>query len=85
MAKDNRRKPRKALKATAFVYTMDGWPVGECKTLDVSETGAKLIWTSPDDIPPEFLLSLSPNGKVRRHCQIKWREADKIGVRFVLE
>jgi len=85
MPKDNRRKSRKALKTTAFVYTIDGWPVGECKTLDVSETGAKLIWTSPDDVPPEFLLSLSPNGRVRRRCQIKWREADKIGVRFVLE
>jgi hypothetical protein len=67
------------------MYTIDGWPIGRCKTVDVSEIGAKLIWTCPDDFPPEFFLSLSPNGKVRRRCQIKWREADKIGVRFVLE
>jgi hypothetical protein len=85
MRSENRRKPRKAVRAVGFIYTIAGSPIGECNTLDISETGAKLKWTCPADIPPEFLLSLSRNGKVRRRCHLRWREADKIGVRFVLE
>jgi hypothetical protein len=84
MSKDKRRKPRKMVSAVGFIYTIDGWPIGECKTLDISETGAKLIWTCGEEVPPEFLLSLSKDGKVRRHCHLKWHEGEKIGVRFVL-
>jgi hypothetical protein len=83
MAKDQRKKDRRPVSAVAYVYTIDGWPVAECKTQDVSETGAKLIWTSSEEVPSEFLLSLSRDGKVRRRCLVKWREADKIGVKFV--
>jgi hypothetical protein len=83
MAKEQRRKDRRTVKAVAFVYSLDGWPIGECKTLDVSETGAKLTWNSPEELPSEFLLSLSRDGKVRRSCHVKWREADKVGVKFV--
>jgi len=85
MSRDNRKKPRRSVNAVAFIYTIDGWPIGECKTLDISETGAKLMWTSPDDVPVEFLLSLSRDGKVRRRCQLKWRQDNKIGVRFTLK
>ena len=84
MSKDNRRAPRKLVNTFAFIYTVDGWPIGECKTVDMSSTGAKLVWTSPDDVPAEFLLSLSRDGKVRRRCHVKWRAADKIGVRFIV-
>ena len=85
MRNENRRKTRKTVKTVAFIYTIDGWPIGECNTVDMSETGAKLQWRCPSEVPPEFLLSLSRNGKVRRLCHLKWRKADKIGVRFVFE
>ena len=84
MSRDNRRKPRKAVTRTAYIYTIDGWPVGECKTIDMSDTGAKLLWTSDEEVPPEFILSLSKDGKIRRRCHVKWHEAQKIGVQFVM-
>ena len=84
MAKDNRRKPRKTVRAPGFIYTIDGWPIGECKTLDISETGAKLQWTGSDEVPDEFFLSLSRDAKVRRRCNVKWRESNKFGVQFVV-
>jgi hypothetical protein len=85
MFSEQRRKTRKPISAVAFIYTLEGRPIGECGTLDISETGAKLKWAAEGELPPEFLLSLSRNGKVRRRCHLKWREPDKIGVRFVLE
>jgi hypothetical protein len=85
MSRDNRRKPRKSLKAAAFIYTIDGRPISACSMLDVSESGAKIISSTPEDLPPEFLLSLSRDGRVRRRCQLKWRDGSKIGVQFTLD
>ena len=28
----------------AYLYTTDGWPLGECQIKDVSDTGAKLLY-----------------------------------------
>jgi hypothetical protein len=84
MPRDQRKKSRRNITATAYIYSVDGWPIGECKTLDMSETGAKLAWTSEEEVPPEFLLSMSRDGKVRRRCCVKWRTPDSIGVKFVV-
>jgi hypothetical protein len=85
MSFEHRKKPRKPIKAVGFIYSMDGWPIGECSTLDISESGAKIMLPLTDDLPPEFLLSLSRDGRVRRRCQLKWRDGDKIGVRFAVD
>jgi hypothetical protein len=85
MSRDNGKKPRKSIKLAAFVYTIDGWPISDCRTLDISESGAKIVLSTPDDLPLEFLLSLSSDGKVRRRCQLKWRDGNKIGVQFTFD
>ena len=85
MFSEHRRKPRKSINALAFIYTVEGRPIGACSTLDISETGAKLLWACAGELPPEFLLSLSKDGKVRRRCHLRWQEGDKIGVRFIFE
>jgi len=85
MSGDNRRKTRKPFQTFAFIYTIDGRPLGNCRTLDVSESGAKLVPFTADDLPAEFLLSLSTSGSVRRHCQVRWRDGEKIGVRFIFD
>ena len=82
-AKIKRKNARRLIQAVGYIYTIDGWPIGECTTLDMSDTGAKFVWTSSEELPREFLLSMSRDGKVRRHCILKWRENDKIGVQFV--
>jgi hypothetical protein len=73
------------MSVIAFIYTIDGWPIGECKTIDISEGGAKIMWSSSEEVPIEFFLSLSKDGKVRRHCQLKWRAGNEIGIRFTLK
>ena len=51
--------------------------------LDVSATGAKLRPKLPDAVPHEFVLVLSRDGGLRRHCMVAWRAGTTMGVRFV--
>jgi hypothetical protein len=83
MAWDLRKSPRQRVHAVAFLYTTDGWPLGECRLKDISTGGAKLAVSIAGEVPNEFLLALSRDGSVRRRCQIAWRAETQIGVRFV--
>lgn len=50
--------------------------------LDVSDDGARIKLVAAEELPEEFLLSLSRDGKVRRRCELRWRKNDTLGVRF---
>jgi PilZ domain len=82
VSENNRKKQRKPVSMAGFIYTIDGWPISECKMLDISEGGAKLSLSSSETVPDEFLLSLSRNGNVRRRCHLRWRKEGVFGVRF---
>jgi hypothetical protein len=83
MSKALRKTPRRPVNAVAYLYTTDGWPMGECRLKDVSAGGAKLIHSIADELPNEFFLSFSRDGRVRRRCQLAWRGESQMGVRFV--
>jgi hypothetical protein len=51
--------------------------------LDVSATGARLRFDRTSELPDEFTLLLTKDGRVRRRCQIVWRNEDLVGIRFV--
>jgi hypothetical protein len=82
MSREKRKSARRKLAVRVFLYTTTGWPIGECQMRDVSETGARLAHLPEDDLPNELLLSLSRDGRVRRHCALMWRTDREIGVRF---
>jgi hypothetical protein len=84
MTANGRKKSRKPISMVGFIYTVDGWPITECKMLDISEGGAKLTPSKPETLPEEFLLSLSRDGKVRRRCHVRWQAEGVYGVRFML-
>jgi PilZ domain len=83
MSADKRRSPRKKIAAVGFLYTTDGWPLGECSLKDISAGGARFSHSLSEELPAEFFLSLSRDGKVRRRCEVRWRENNQVGVRFV--
>ena len=78
-----RKAPRRAVGVVAYLYTTDGWPIGECRMCDVSAGGARFVHAISDELPAEVLLSLSRDGRVRRLCQVVWRKDNEIGVRFL--
>ena len=82
MSIEKRKSARRTLALRAFLYTPDGWPLGECKLRDISATGARLTSLPEDDLPARFLLSLSRDARVRRTCTVKWQNDEEIGVQF---
>jgi hypothetical protein len=83
MPKEQRRAPRRAMDVLSFLYSLDGWPLGECRVKDMSIGGARLAHAISDELPDQFLLSFSKSGTVRRQCQIAWRKEKEMGVRFL--
>ncbi len=82
MPREKRKSARRPVSAAAFLYTSDGWPIGACQMIDISQNGAKLTVPVTDELPPELIISLSRDGKVRRACHLIWQKDDTVGVRF---
>jgi PilZ domain len=83
MSSDKRKFPRKKINAVGFLYTAEGWPLGQCQIKDISTGGARVVHALSDEIPGEILLALSRDGKVRRRCEVRWRKEKELGVRFL--
>jgi hypothetical protein len=50
---------------------------------DISGSGAILVRELDEDLPTQFLLSLSRNGVVRRRRRVVWQNEKQLGVRSV--
>lgn len=77
---DHRTSPRlRTLKGGLIIFGTA--PAIDCVIRNMSKTGA-LLAVNPVGIPDEFSLVIKPEMK-KRACQVIWRSADKIGVRFI--
>src|SRR5262245_4838439 len=80
----NRRKfVRRSLGYPAKIVAKDGSWGRNCRVLDVSDGGAKLVTEEPVKLPADFVLALSINGKAARRCHVSWVEGCEIGVEFI--
>jgi PilZ domain len=80
----NRRKfGRQPVSYPAKLIATDGSWGRNCRLIDASESGARLITEEPIELPQEFLLALSP--KSARRCELRWIEEREVGVAFVRE
>lgn len=83
----NRQKRRFRRKFFERVVTLDlgdSSAATSCEIIDISDGGARLrpLMRAPGSLPARFTLLLSACGKVRRNCEVIWRSADELGVRF---
>ncbi len=81
MRKKARQNPRRKFTAEGMIY-QDGKPFVRCKLSDVSHNGAKLEFDKNIELPSKFVLSLTPDGSVRRDCTLIWRLSNSVGVQF---
>jgi hypothetical protein len=81
---DKRRMRRHTLRYAAWVAVGDDSPAKACMVADVSETGARIELESPGDLPKEFWLLLSRDGKVRRRCELVWQTGEQVGARYLM-
>ncbi len=80
---ENRRKSgRRPLNYPAKIVASDGSWDRDCRMVDVSAGGARLVVAEPLDLPADFTLALGP---IARKCQLRWNEDCEVGVLFVRE
>jgi hypothetical protein len=78
-----RRKPRRQFHYHARILTEEQGSPSACEIADISETGARIVLESDQELPRRFVLILAASGDARRVCQVVWRTGLTIGVRFV--
>ena len=75
---------RSAIRQRTFkggsISPVEGAPT-ECLIRNLSETGACLEVSNPTGIPDNFKLIIRPE-IITRSCEVAWRSAQRIGVRF---
>ncbi len=82
MSKESRKHVRRVVRQPAAILN-DGSILSECMVLDVSASGAKIEIKAPNEVPEQFILLLSRDGKVRRQCQVIRRSEADVGVQFI--
>jgi hypothetical protein len=83
MGAEHRSAPRHDLRWQCLIVDMAGEIVGRCTVVNVAISGARIMTKEAAEVPENFVLILSKNGGVRRHCEVVWRKKSDIGVRFV--
>jgi hypothetical protein len=83
MGFDKRKSPRRAVHLQAMIARSDSSFLALCKTIDMSASGARLEPKQQVEIPDEFLLVLSRDGRLVRRCKTVWRSRGQVGVRFL--
>jgi hypothetical protein len=80
---EQRRSIREHVHFSAWIDIGDGSKLRDCTVLDVSEGGARIILSSPVELPKEFWLVLTKVRSRRRHYRRIWRSDTQVGVSFL--
>jgi hypothetical protein len=82
--KTNQRKsPRRMRGHAAWISFADKVGCHDCRVLDLSQEGAKLLADVVTPIGSRLFLSSEPRRFDRRECEVMWQKNRTVGVRFV--
>lgn len=82
MTSNRRKAVRRAIGYGAKIVAIDGSWERDCRVVDVSDSGAKLTIQEQSDLPKDFILALSTDGRATRQCHVMWVKDSEIGVVF---
>ena len=74
------REVRRARHVSAWV-NVEGRADCECKVMDISKHGAKVVVEIPSAVPDRFELAFFQGGQ-KRACEVVWRRVKMVGVKF---
>jgi hypothetical protein len=80
---ESRKNPRRPVRQGAWIFPGGGSASIPCVMMDLSVSGARLKVDPGTELPPQFILVLSRDGRLNRHCQTMWRDQDMLGVQFL--
>lgn len=77
-----RKQPRRQFRYDARIITDKRAPPLPCSIADISDLGARLVLQRDSELPEEFVLLLTANGRAQRRCRMIWRTDLTVGVAF---
>jgi PilZ domain len=82
--KDQRSARRRPTNRLAKICHEEGGSEVYCRIVDISDGGARLMLTRhlPLELPDQFMLFLSLDGRVSLPCNVVWRDARQVDVKF---
>jgi hypothetical protein len=78
---ERRRAPREKMLGTGLMSWSNGYRSMSCVVLDWTKSGARIKPADMIGCPEQFTL-ITKNGH-RVPCEVRWREDDVMGVRFI--
>jgi hypothetical protein len=81
--REQRNARRKPLHYRAWIVPAPKHAAQECMLADFSDTGARIHRPNEFEIPDDFVLLLTADGRLGRRCRVVWRTMAYIGVQFV--
>lgn len=82
MNQEKRKARRDWLNTPAVLINQHGESVSACRTIDVSNTGAKLMLQRRVEVTGPVTILLAANGAVSRRGHIVWQSGKSIGIEF---
>jgi hypothetical protein len=76
------RRPRPYTGFTHGGFVRFDEQIYPCDVTDMTSTGATLSFRMIVELPERFILQLTADGRVSRHCTVTWEEGTKTGVVF---
>ncbi len=77
-----RKRPRRQFYYTASILSDAKGPPRSCAISDISDSGARLVLETDEELPGRFILLLTRKGDARRCCRVIWRTGSTVGVEF---
>jgi hypothetical protein len=77
-----RKKPRRSFHHNGWIQDSENGPLSKCNISDISDSGARIILESNEELPTRFLLAFTDNGVGQRLCQVIWRDGLTVGISF---
>jgi PilZ domain len=75
-----KREVRRVRHVSAWIKVQDR-AMAECRVLDISKDGAKIVAADPSSVPDLFQLAFF-HGDKTKCCKVIWRQGKLLGVKF---
>jgi hypothetical protein len=82
--RERRQNFRVEWHSPAEMYDCKGRFNRQCIVRNFSNGGASIAGVAPGTIPEQFILRISPHGRLHR-CRVVWRSKNGVGVTFAGE
>jgi hypothetical protein len=81
--KPKKREVRRSRQLSAWIEFEGDQSGRECRVMDISLHGAKIVADVDTDIGSRLYFTLVPNAQKGKRCEVIWRRGKMLGIKFV--